>query len=299
MLQRYYKILDLPTNASVEDVKRAYRRLALLYHPDRNQEPGAKERFIAITEAYNYLINPPKKKQTKTVQSAASYEAERVYKARMQARKAAAQRYREFKQQQEQEMGRAYSSALSFLIGVVFLVLAIYFGKNIFTKMYVNANPAEAIGWIVRMDHRHYWIEFQAKDGHYMGRFMGRRSKEYLLTPNGMPVVVHGQFLVKYRKNKPGWFYVEYNHFTPRTLRLYLEHTNEMILTNYHDTREAGAECLSLRVLDTFGIKGLANLIFMNESMMENHINNGVTFRRMASDEQYKNLLSECLIEEP
>jgi DnaJ-class molecular chaperone len=52
----YYKILDLPSNSGIADIKKAYRRKARLYHPDINPSPDAKEMFIIITEAYEFLI---------------------------------------------------------------------------------------------------------------------------------------------------------------------------------------------------------------------------------------------------
>ncbi len=60
----YYKILDLGKKAGPQDIKRAYRRLALLHHPDRN--PGKKaeeERFKEISEAYGVLIDPKKRQE--------------------------------------------------------------------------------------------------------------------------------------------------------------------------------------------------------------------------------------------
>jgi len=60
--KEYYSILGLKEDASSEEIRRAYRKLALHYHPDRNRgDSGAEERFKAISEAYGVLIDPDKR----------------------------------------------------------------------------------------------------------------------------------------------------------------------------------------------------------------------------------------------
>ncbi|MEN8202489.1 MAG: J domain-containing protein [Bacteroidota bacterium] len=55
----YYKVLGLSPGASEKQIKVAYRKLALKYHPDRNKSPGAKQKFQEITVAYDYLLEHP------------------------------------------------------------------------------------------------------------------------------------------------------------------------------------------------------------------------------------------------
>jgi len=52
----YYETLGLPVNSSIEEIKRAYRKKARLFHPDINHSPEAKDQFIKATEAYDFLI---------------------------------------------------------------------------------------------------------------------------------------------------------------------------------------------------------------------------------------------------
>jgi curved DNA-binding protein len=60
----YYKILGVNKNASQEEIKKAYKKLALEFHPDKNpNNKQAEERFKEITEAYDVLGDPEKRKK--------------------------------------------------------------------------------------------------------------------------------------------------------------------------------------------------------------------------------------------
>lgn len=57
----YYEVLSVERSASEEDIKKAFRRLAFQYHPDRNKEPDAEARFKEVNEAYEVLSDPEKR----------------------------------------------------------------------------------------------------------------------------------------------------------------------------------------------------------------------------------------------
>src|SRR4026207_1189830 len=63
----YYKTLGVSKNASAEEIKKAYRRLARQHHPDVNKKPEAEKRFKKVTEANEGLSDPEERKRYDTV----------------------------------------------------------------------------------------------------------------------------------------------------------------------------------------------------------------------------------------
>ncbi|NUN11806.1 DnaJ domain-containing protein [Candidatus Micrarchaeota archaeon] len=63
MKKDYYEVLGVSKTASTDEIKKAYRKLAMEHHPDRNKTSGSEEKFKEISEAYAVLSNEEKRKQ--------------------------------------------------------------------------------------------------------------------------------------------------------------------------------------------------------------------------------------------
>jgi curved DNA-binding protein CbpA len=57
----YYEVLGVARDASMNDIRRAYRRLARLHHPDAVPQPGGGQRFVLVAQAYEVLRDPGKR----------------------------------------------------------------------------------------------------------------------------------------------------------------------------------------------------------------------------------------------
>ncbi|MES2152451.1 MAG: DnaJ domain-containing protein [Pseudomonadota bacterium] len=64
-MENLYTILGVAPNASDEEIKKVYRSLAMRFHPDRNDAPGAEVRFKSITKAYEILSDPARRDEYK------------------------------------------------------------------------------------------------------------------------------------------------------------------------------------------------------------------------------------------
>jgi hypothetical protein len=105
MLDHYFKILNLPSDANLESIKKAYRKIALQIHPDVNEAPDAAEKFRELCEAYEILISHKSDANGDELydnSSEAIYNWENVIReAREKAKERARMRYAKIKADQE------------------------------------------------------------------------------------------------------------------------------------------------------------------------------------------------------
>ena len=131
-LKDYYNILGLPVNSSVEEIKKAYRKNARLYHPDINPAPDAKDMFISVTEAYEFLIAYHDKINSGDQAYDQAMEDWRKYrqdKSRKRATAYARTSYSTFKNTKFYKTTRIFNSdsiISSFVVSIIVIIYTVY-----------------------------------------------------------------------------------------------------------------------------------------------------------------------------
>ena len=138
MVESYLHILGVDQNANLNDIKKAYRIRAKELHPDRNDAPDAQEKFVSLTEAYEYLLEnwmylkPTRPKTEAEIQ--AERERERAYRRwlweeslriKKKAEEMSRMKFEEFKKTQVYRTTNMLSSLtnyLALLFGVAIII---------------------------------------------------------------------------------------------------------------------------------------------------------------------------------
>jgi len=131
-VSEYYKILDLPSDSSVEEIKKAYRKKARLFHPDINHSPDAKDQFICVTEAYEFLLAYHEKIKSDEQEFNEAMEEWRKYRqhrSRKRANAYARTPYKTFKNTKFYRTTRIFDGTtilFSFAISIMVLIYTVY-----------------------------------------------------------------------------------------------------------------------------------------------------------------------------
>jgi hypothetical protein len=131
-INNYFEILGIQSNASIDDIKKAYRKKARLYHPDINPAPDAKDHFISITEAYEFLIANYQKIKTDDQlyqQAMDDWRKYRQDRSRKRASVYARSSYKTFKSTKFYKTTRIFdgtSIIFSFIVSIMVLIYTVY-----------------------------------------------------------------------------------------------------------------------------------------------------------------------------
>ena len=171
MAKNYYKTLGVSSNASKSQIKRAYRKLAMKYHPDKNNSPEAQIIFIEINEAYSFLTDENNQKLKKPIVKNTSTRKSKTSQEELNKRMEWARRYVEYKKIKEEKINeitfyKIQKSSLRWIIPTinslsVFFAFLILLDFKILPTSSINVN---LITRYVDMDSKKLVLKFQDDD---------------------------------------------------------------------------------------------------------------------------------------
>jgi hypothetical protein len=114
-----------------------------------------------------------------------------------------------------------------------------------------------------------------------------------------MPILNDEQFVLVHRKDDPKRSYIDFDRITPQTMDVYLTAIAPQVGKQFNlkpnDTR---IECISLLAFNAYGVEGLADLFFWEESFFENMNNNRVSCASMVEEPAFQTMLGQCMIDQ-
>jgi hypothetical protein len=151
----YYRILEIPENAGVDEIKNAFRRKAKAYHPDINKSEEAHQRFVDINEAYNYLMDLHNHSLNSGGATSGTFSRDDYYrqwvqherqKARERAARQARMRYEEFRRSTAYRTTTMLSHLLDYFLLLLGLFVIIAAGFGLYMQgLYIEQNGEEVL----------------------------------------------------------------------------------------------------------------------------------------------------------
>lgn len=303
-MRKYYQILGLEPGATKDEIKKAYRKKALKYHPDLNKGADAHRKFMEVLEAYEYLMGIRKVKAPPQVDP---HDIERLYELlRKRAEERARQRYRqrvqELRRKKEEQQSREYQKAIYSLIGIAILAVTLWKGYDFYHDLRVQQNPVYTEAEVVGLASNRMIYEFNTAAGVVQDRQYVSNVGIQMLAGNGLPLKIGDRFELVYNRDNPAFHEVNFRKVSSATMKRYLK-TASLSLQQYYredwkdlepGRRNIISLCMSMLIFEKYQFKGLSKVIFYDANLLDNFSSNSFSWYRMRNSSEFQEIISSC-----
>ncbi len=296
-----YAILGIGRNASQQDIKRAYRKLAMRYHPDSGGSNASSELFNKISKAYQILSVPSRRAwyDNKRV----VYERRRDFRQqqRQRARSMAVTRARYYQQARERDKKALYQrrdfqvATLSLMI--LFLTIFLF---NDLRYLVIRKHNTKTIGQVYSTlsfnnDSRNLHYKYMVGDSLYYQHESRatRLGQKRIITGKGIPVLRNYEFLVWYNPRHPGRSIIDLDHPNLETINE-LKRKAAKRLTATEKYSAPLAKCLVDKLYNHKGLDGLGHILCKNLSWIQNPQHNRKTYRKLKKSDFWEKAIRQC-----
>ena len=280
-MSKYHNILGVPLNASPNQIKRAYHKLALKYHPDINKSPDAEAKFKEIKHAYEYLVTPRHTHIDYHREELAKQQQEELERKRREKLRKIKQRI-EFIQRERQKAFISSLKQATFTLLAIIITLFVWNKKDDWAAyMATKKDYLLAEARVTHVGFRTVQYVFEVNGSSYSAQKRLGKSDDIMVMDDGMPAIIGAEYSVKYNPKKPNYNKIYYEKISPNTLEIYIQLTYNKIRNDdefsFLYTDEDFYSFIK-RIYGEYGVEGLAHLFFFNESFLENLSHNEMSF---------------------
>jgi hypothetical protein len=303
-MKRYYQILGLEEGASKEEVKKAYRQMAMKYHPDVNPGEGARQKFLEIIEAYEYLTGIRKMNQGKGM---SAEDLEKFYDLMKKAAEEKAkaryrQRVRQFRKEQEKKQSAEFQKAILIIIGIVVVGISGWLGFRFYKNLVIDRDPLITEAQITGLGTKRMEYQFFLGDTLIHERVYASQYGIEIISGNGMPLKIGDKFELVYSQSRPSFHKINFEKVGFETMRRYLDLVSRRFLTIYKEEwagiseydRKIRAGCMALLVFNRFGFDGLSTVYYKDVNPLDNFSHNSWSWSNLSSDEEFLKIEMSC-----
>lgn len=302
-LDKYYRILGLGPEAQIDEVKKAYRKLALKHHPDLKS--GSEEQFKKIVEAYEMVCSHLNSKQERRAMS--SDELARFYEllkkaAEEKAREKAFENAARVRAKRAKEQEKSYRNAIYSFLGILIFLGFAYKGYFWFIDWQISKAPAEQIATVTGVERNRVVFEFPSGDSLVEYRNYVRGSGLRMYSSAGMPLKRGDEFRVLFRQDDPDYHKLDTYTISSETFNRYVDLAASALVRYHLDPLDPGtttikkskATCLALLIYESYGLEGLVKCYHFDTHPLERFTANSLTWSFFWKSDEMLKIRSAC-----
>ncbi|MFO8087488.1 MAG: DnaJ domain-containing protein [Bacteroidales bacterium] len=297
-----YQILGVDKTAGTEEIKRAYRKLAMKYHPDQGGSGASPEQFIKVNKAYQILSVPRRRAwydQHRAHQQTKSYRsAQGVSYSQAQA----AARYRHYQRVVRKEAKTPVWKRTSFLLATMSLML-IFLGAMFFNDLrllLLKRHQTSTMAMVVTP----YSFNQQNENLHYVYKVDDQIVEQHdsrpvlpgvntIVNDYGIPVAPNDSFVVYYNPQHPGRGIIDLNQPAANTVQKKIKDA-AVILEKRLELSTSTARCMINHLYRYKGQEGLGHVLSYSLKWHQSIQYNERSFNRLVKSGLWRNIEYEC-----
>ena len=189
----------------------------------------------------------------------------------------------------------------------IFVIILIFKGNEWYNNYQLSNNGIETLAKITKVSNvgvrdpvevENVEFEFKYRNSLVKGYSLAKINGDYAISDNEMPLFIGDEFTLRYVKNNPEIYLINYNNPSKKTIEKYINITSISIsninLYQKGPNQKKQCECLSKNIFQKLGIDGLSSLFFNNELIIENIKHNSITFKNFITKKEVLQIINNC-----